>query len=246
MTTQLRTDILPDNLTKEEARVIVKYHFDSIIESSTRIRPQDANKSVTPGNAKDVYEFFDLVKQVIEHRDNAQKVSEDSKVFITQEFSEVEQHLETISFSILKRQPGAISEGAPFQGDVKNLRPTIREVVDDIENPGYRKIVQGYFYDNLVKLTCWAPTNKEANKRSLWLEQLMEDYTWFFRISGVNRVFFWERLGDAVEDTTNSIKSTTNKFYGRSLVYYLRTEKISSLSEKELEQVIINVRTTNE
>lgn len=243
--TILRNDILPDSLTQQEAKVIVKYHFDSIIESSRKNRPQDAAKSVTPGKAKDIYEFFELVKQVTEHRQVAMNVSEDSKVFMTQEFSEVEQHLETISFSVMKRQPGSFSEGAPFQGDVKNLRPILREVVDDVDNPGYRKVIQGYWYDNLVKFTCWAKTNKEANDRSLWLEQLIEDYTWFFRISGVSRVYFWERLADSVEDTTNSIKSTTNKYYGRSLVYYLRTEKITTLSEKELEQVIVNVHTSN-
>jgi hypothetical protein len=249
MSEVLRTDILPEALTREQARTIVKSHLDSIIDSGVKLNtgigtgPFDVARSKTPGDSKDVYEFCDLVRQAIENRQSLEKTTEEAKIILTSETADIEQVLEAITFSLERRQPGKFSEGAPFEGDVVNLKPIIREVAKDPDNPGYRKVVLGYWYDNLVRFTCWARTNKEANQRALWFEQLMQDYTWFYRLSGVSRVFFWDRGSDVEKatDTTSSLQSTTNKYYGRPIVYYVRTEKITALSEKELEQLIISV-----
>lgn len=242
--TVLRDDILDDELTQEQAKVIVKHQFDSIIESAHKVKGFDLPRSRTPGAAKDVYEFCDLVRQSIEHREQQKNVTNDARVIVTQETSDLDQKLETITFSLEKRQPGQFSEGPPFGGDVRNLRPILRESMADPDNPGYRKVIMGYWYDNLVRFTCWARTNKQANQRALWFEELMEDYTWVFRVRGVSRVLFWDRGPDVekVVDTTSSIASSTMKYYGRPLFYYVRTEKIRTYSEKELEQLLINVR----
>lgn len=239
----LRDDILDEELTQEQVRVIVKHQFDSIINSAIQKTGFDIERSRTPGSAKDVYEFCDLVRESVEHRLEMQNVSEDARVILTQETSDIDQQLESIVFSLEKRQPGQFSEGPPFGGDVRNLRPILRETVPDPENPGYRLAIMGYWYDNLVRFTCWARTNKQANQRALWFEELMEDYTWLFRIRGVSRVLFWDRGPDVekVADTTSSIESSTNKYYGRPLFYYVRTEKIRTFREKELEQLLINV-----
>ena len=101
--------------------------------------------------------------------------------------------LETISIRLVRREPGRFSEGRPYEGDVRNLRPILRQVYDDPENPGYKRAEMGYWYDNTVRFTCWARTNKEADARALWFEALMEDYKWFYRLRGVNRVLFHGR-----------------------------------------------------
>lgn len=243
--TVLRDDILDEALTQEQAKVIVKYHFDSILESGQK-RGFDQPRSRTPGTAKDVYEFCDLVREAVEHKSQMENVTDDARVILTQEFSDVDQQLEAITFNLERRQPGQFSEGPPFGGDVKNLRPIIREVMQDPDNPGYRKVIMGYWYDNLVRFTCWARTNKQANKRALWFEELMEDYTWFYRVRGVSRVLFWDRGSDVEKlvdaaGPSESGASTTNKYYGRPLFYFVRTEKIRTYSEKELEQLLINV-----
>jgi hypothetical protein len=237
----IRDDILPAELTQEQIRMLVNMQFQGQIN-----RAQEIEKSRAPGVAKNLNEFYGLVKEAIDHREAQENKIDDAKVCYTQDFADVEQHLEGITFSLIRREPGRFSEGAPFEGSVKNLRSILREIKDDPNNPGYKIATFGKWYDNVVRFTCWARTNSEANKRALWFEDLMEDYAWFFTVRGVPRVIFWSRDRDVMEDTTQSTASTTNKYYGRPLDFYVKTERIRNLSEKTLEKLIINVNVSNE
>jgi hypothetical protein len=127
------------------------------------------------------------------------------------------------------------SQGRPMEKKVQNLRPIVREILDDPDNPGYRKAILGYFYDNILRITCWARTNKAANARALWLEDVMEEYTWFFVYSGVNRILYQGRGPERYKDVAN------NRIYGRSVDYFVRTEKLRTISQKTLEEIVINL-----
>jgi hypothetical protein len=243
--TELRDDILSSDLTTEQKRIIVRQQFDRVLETSSRLPGVPVERSRSVGLAKNINEFYDLVRLAIDDRELQEGKIDDAKICYTEEYSDIEQNLESIVFSLSVREPGRFSEGAPFQGEVRNLRPIIREVVPDPEHPGYRRAVFGYWYDNVVRFTCWARTNREANKRALWFENLMHDYAWFFAIRGVPRVIFWRRTEDILEKTTQSTGSDTNKYYGRPLEYYVKTERIREFREKELENLLINVNVKN-
>ena len=114
-----------------------------------------------------------------------------------------------------------------------------RESGTDAANPDYRYTVQGYWYDNLIRFTCWARTNKQANERANWFEDFMEDYTWWFRLQGVGRVLFWGRGEDDI------VRDDENKWYGRPLDYFVRTEKLRRFEEKKLEEILIQLDANN-
>lgn len=236
--TDLRTDILPDELTQEESRIIVRRQFDAILGASK----SQPDRSQTPGLAKNINEFYELVKLVIDDYNTKAKKTSDSQVFFTQEKPDVVQELPAVTFTLTRREPGRYSEGRPFEGDVRNLRPLLREEKVDPNNLGYRLAVFGYWHDNIVRFTVWARTNKEANEKALWFEGLMEDYQWFFRVRGVNRMLYWGRGSDEVYDAGGSARGvSTNKLYGRPIDYFVRTETLRSVSEKEIERIIINL-----
>lgn len=240
MNTILRTDIIPEALKQKQARVIVQSQFDSIINNA---ESQASIRSKTPGTAKNITEFYSLVKEAIENREKNQKTPDDAKVLLTHNEVEVSSKALSIAIELMSREPGRFSEGAPMQGKTRNLRPLLREVVADPDNPGYRKAIMGYWHDNLVKFTCWSRTHKEAEALALSFEALMEDYIWFFRMQGVHRVLFNSR-GSQVErefKVASNQGSDTNKFYGRPLIYFVQTETIRTITEKELEQIIINI-----
>jgi hypothetical protein len=121
---------------------------------------------------------------------------------------------------------------------VKNQNFIPRESLDDPDNPGYKLATVGYLYDNVVRFTCWARTNKAANSRVFWLENMMEEYKWWFRLQGINRMLFLGRRTDIVTTVSN------NKWYGRPVDFYVRTEKLQVFSEKEFEQMILRVDVT--
>jgi hypothetical protein len=190
----------------------------------------------TPGASKNLLEFYSLVGQAINNYESRANISDVNKVVFTEEEPDVNAKSETITFSLMKRQPGAFSQGAPFEGNIKNLRPMFREEGNDLDNPGYRYMVLGYKYDNLVRFTCWARTNKVANARAEWFENFMEEYSWWYKAQGVERVIFQGREADIVTEING------NKWYGRPLDYFVRTETLKVFKEKSIEEILVQVK----
>lgn len=225
----LRNDIVPNEFKERplNVRVIAQGHFDGLLNRTL------ADKTKTPRPAKNIIEVMDLISQAVSDYELRTHVTEDAKIDVTYSKPDTDKEVEVISMELTRREPGMWGQGSPFENRTQNLRPILREYTDDAEHPAYRKAVLGYFYDNMLNLTCWARTNKAANERALWLENVMEEYSWFFVYSGVNRIFYQGRRGELVHEVHG------NKFYGRPIEYFVRTEKIRRVSEKVLEEICI-------
>lgn len=217
-----------EELTKDPMRIRVSETFSSIVE-----RAENNNRSVTPAPAKNYFQFVDLVNKAI--IDYQSRLKSPNSLTISWENPDINSQTERITVGLVKREPGKFDQGAPFEGSVKNLRPLIRENVPDPDAPGYRKVISGKWYDNLIRFTCWAQTNKEAIERAFWFESFMEKYTWFFVASGVPRVIFWGQESDTL------INNDGQKLYGRPLLFYVKTEELTEISEKEIEEIFINL-----
>lgn len=235
---QLQEGILDEELTEDRSAKIKVYAeeaFNAIVEPAR----QSLDTRTTPGRAKDINEVMSLIEEAIRDYEKREHATEDKKVKFTYEYPDNEAKLEAISVELTRREPGMFSQGAPFEGNIRQLRPLLRAEYEDPENPGYRRAVLGYCHDNILTLTPWARTNKAVNDRALWLEDLMEEYTWFFRYSGVARILYWGRGEEKQRLISN------NPIYGRPINYYVRTEKLRSVSEKELEEICIRVGITS-
>lgn len=225
------TKSIPIDL-QEQRRATVANIFEGIQNASTDIK---GSRSVTPGETKNYFQFIDLVQKALSDYQSRLKTPEDKRIKLTWEEPDFKTETETITVGLVRRVPGSFDQGAPFEGSVKNLRPVLREVKQDSEHPGYRNLYLGYLHDNQIRFTCWALTNKEAIERSLWFEQFMNKYTWFFRVSGVARVLFLEQGQDVF------VNNSGNKFYGRPLDYFVRTEDIEIVSEKQIEDISFDI-----
>jgi len=231
---RLRTDILGTEITTEPDRikVIVETQFNELIRSS-----EFNERMKTPGKAKNIVEAMELVGEAIEDYQERTNKNADARVFFTYHKPDTDTKLEAISVHLIDREPGVMSRTslkARHGADkVRNLRPLTREITDDPDNPGYKRAILGYFYDNTIRLTCWARTNKAALERMMWLEEVMEQYQWFFQISGVSRVLYDGRGDDEVVVTSN------NKIYGVSMDFFVRTERLRAISQKTLEEIYI-------
>ena len=220
------------NLLEENPRIVVNMISDNLVSTATDVR------SKTVGVAKDIEGFYSLVEESVRHSESVGGTSEESKVDFTRDYSLSEFTNEIMTYKLLKREPGDFSQGPPFGGTVKNYKPKLREEIEDPDNPTYKKLIFGYWHDNLVEFTCFARTNKEADDRALWIENLMNNYLWFFRYSGVNRVLYFGR------GTETSEKFDGYTIHGRSIKYFVRTEDIVTVSEKEIEQIALNYSIT--
>lgn len=229
-------DILNEDLSVDERRLIVRQWFDDAFQEG--FTKQDLARSKTLGPAKSLLDFYDLVRQAIENYEIREGITDENKIVFTEEEPDVSAKNEAIVFSLISREPGAFGEGAPLKARVRNQKPIIREIVDDPTAPGYKKIIKGYWYDNVVRFTCWAKTNKAANRRAEWFGDLMEEYSWWFKLQGVDRVIFLEQQADLVTVVND------NKWYGRPIDYFVRTEKLRVYSEKMLEEILLKVAVT--
>jgi hypothetical protein len=226
-------DTLDDELSEPRPTVIVQQVFEDLVDVSTVLAPP-RTKSLS--QAKSLLEFYELVGQAIDNYESRAGTSSDNRVIFTEEEPDTGAGTETITFSVARREPGAFAQGAPMKGAHKNLRPIFRETLDDPNNPGYRITTLGYWYDNIVRFTCWARTNKVANARAEWFEALMEEYSWWFKLQGVDRVLFHGRNTDIVATVSG------NKWYGRPLDYFVRTEKVRAFREKTIEEILVKYK----
>jgi hypothetical protein len=233
-------DLLSEDLTTDRRRVIVSQVFDNSITDGSIVYPDHSGITRTLGNTKSLLEFYNLVRQAKDDYESRAGTLDRNKIIFTEEEPDIESETETITFSLIKRVPGSFGRGAPFEASVKNLKPVLRETGRDSENPGYNYAIHGYWYDNLVRFTCWARTQKSANRRAEWFEGFMEEYTWWYRMQGVSRILFWGRDADTTIETDN------NKWYGRPFEYFVRTETLRVFSEKQIEEILIRLAVKRE
>jgi hypothetical protein len=236
----IRTDIIPEELleapekvtiiTEDQTRAVAARIFNNTINTAQKL-----DRTVTPGKAKDINDVSELIELAVVDYDKRNGITKDAKLEIVYERPEKEFDDEVIAISFATREPGMVGQGRPFENKTKNLRPILREVLDDPDYPGYKKAIMGYYYDNIIRLTCWARTNKTANKRAVWLENMMEEYTWWFAYSGVNRIFYEGWRTPVLLDINNQ------RFYGRPIDFYVRTEKLFHLSQKKIEEILIGL-----
>lgn len=161
-----------------------------------------------------------------------------------------------ITWGVVRQEPGTVS-GPPFRG-TQEIRPRHREFIAIFTEESKKYIetdpstsisttdslykwigVKGQFFDNLVQYNIWGKSNYEVEKLVLWFEDFMEDYTGMLREAGINNIVFNRRVRD---DTMIQMK---NGYHVRSVLYYVRTERIKVETIVPIKRVNLNIRKEN-
>jgi len=234
----IRTDLVDEDLTTEEPNIIVEKIYD--LQIATYSVP-DRQTTIAP--AKEIEDVIDLVKKCIDSYESRSGVTNDGKLqLFSYEEPETASELEAITVTPGTRLPGKISGGGASRSvgatEVREVRPHLREEIEDPDSHGYRLAILGQYFDNWVDFTCWGRTTKQAAKRARWFENLMEEHMWFLTAMGVGRILYQGGKDRVVKRIDN------NTIYGYPLTYYIRTEKITRFSEKTLERLVIELGLT--
>jgi len=231
MSNDTRFDTPPALLEQEPG---IRTNVNQIMESIVDNAQDPVGRSRTHGQSKNYFQFLELVSKAMEDYQRRQQPPINRKLELSWERPNREQETERITISLDKRVPGSFAEGSPMEGNTKNWRPILREKRLSKTDPGYTTAILGKWFDNLIGFTAWAQTNKEAIERAFWFEEFMEKYIWFFRVSGVNRVLYYSQE-DVFQDNDGQ------RVYGQRLVYFVRTEKITTVDEKQLEHIYLDL-----
>lgn len=227
----VRTDILSDELTEEQV-VIAEYIANQGLATIYRDDLPRGTRMRQPRAAQDIDGFYALVKRAFDDQQEDEGIVSASRFVLTEEYPPVDMETETISYKLLSREPATMG-GPPFTGR-HEYKPRIRSIVDDPDAPGFKLFTLGQHFENEIMFTCWAKTNKTVNKRALWLEDTLKRYAWMFKYEGVMEFIFLRRLSDDIEELTGK----DNTLHSRSLVYYVRTERLTHLSEPTIRRIV--------
>ncbi len=201
------------------------------------IQRAPSNRLRSPYPAVDIDGFYSLVEEAMRTYQLAEGRAEERLIVFSEEYPPQNYDGEMVTVRLIDRGPAVMSKTAP-QGSPRELKPTVREVYDDPVLPRYQIWELGWMRDNIIEFCIWSQTNKEANKIALWFEDFMNNNMWFFRSRGVNQLYFNGRDNDFV--------ILDKRLVGRPLTYFVRTEKITQLREKVLEEMVVNLTVTTD
>ena len=143
------TSILQDILDPE---LLEQYKLKAIQVAEVGITsapPGAYSRSAVP--SKNLSEFYELVKIAVQESEKREGRVDRDKTTFREEEPDLKAIFPAITFELIRRQPGAFGGGAPFESRVKNQTAMFREEVQDPDNPGYKIITAGYFYDNVIR-----------------------------------------------------------------------------------------------
>lgn len=187
-----------------------------------------------PESGMDINNFFVLVKNAIISRENSEGVPSAHRLLFEEEEGPEEIDTEAITFELTRREPGDFSQGPIGQGNIKEVSPHYRGEIKDPGRPGERLVTMGKFYNNWITFYINAETNKQARKRLLWFEKVMEGFKWYFRLFGFNSVIY-SNVG-----SRTSIKLGELKLTRYPVTYIIRTDDTFHVSRQELRHLAIN------
>lgn len=233
----LRTDLFAaDDLKHPDPKIIINRVYDLFLERSV----QD-ERLKTIGPSKDLPDTIDLIRKAVEDYESRGSTLQSTRINFSYSEPNKLVELDAITVEPTATLPGMFGKGKPTKGDAtRELRKHLREELEDPDNNGYKLLVFGQFFDNFVDFTCWSATNKEALDRAIWFENIMEEYLWLFTMSGVHSIIYQGRKNRKIKNIGD------NMIYGYPVEYYIKTEKITRISEKNLERMVINLGITTD
>lgn len=186
----------------------------------------DYNRLLPNEIGADLRKFFNLTSSLIS---TAQK--ELHKVKLIEDFNpeEFKEHgPEVITYRIIKRTPGMMdtkAKGRPqrtylFSHDLRFA-----------EHPNKVIEVQSMPKDHQIEFSCWSIKASIANRRALWLENLLINHKWVFTSQGVER-FNWEERG-----ADRMMLVSGQRLYERPLRFFVRLREFHTVAHPLLSNI---------
>lgn len=147
---------------------------------------------------------------------------------------EVEPLIPTVAWAVFREEPA--SKGRPFGDDDVAFKP---KRVDEFPHQyveGYRVLVDMQEFDNLILFDIYASNESEATRVKEWFKRAMTAYSWWFTYMGFVQFYFWRSNWE--------LPSTRwrNHLAHRPILYYLRTQEISSTVVRQIGDIVASIR----
>lgn len=160
--------------------------------------------------------FFKITADILEDHQKKAGIIVDERVLLSEEhppdyFGDDED--EIITWRVLNREPANMDTKAQNRPQRKS---SYYYNLQSSEWPNKVVLVESRPVDHKIEFTCWAKTNRLANKRAIWFEKLMISNSWAFEVQGAER-FLWLNRGPDMYTTHQQ-----QRLFGRPLNFMLR------------------------
>lgn len=158
-----------------------------------------------------------------------------------------------ITWGGVRTEPGTV-DSRPFTG-TQEVHPRFREYLAIFKDEDSQYIVgedttkfentgsvvkfvrvDGQVFDNLIQYNIWSKSNYEVEELTEWFQfEFMNKFIGLFRESGIVNLWFDRRVRD------NSLVSMSNGYHVRSVLYYVRTERLTLNSYGPIKRINLRV-----
>lgn len=187
-----------------------------------------------PTNRRTIVDFFRLAKEMIETRQITEQVNSSNRVLFFEDVPPEDLDTEAITFELITREPGLISQGSKDTNGKKEVSSHIRSVSEDIENPGQQIIERGKWYDHLINFYTYAKSSNVALDRVLWLERVFADFLWCFKYFGFTVI----ENGVFKKETIQIGNLPLTRY---PISYFVRYDDLQYVTSQELREIAINL-----
>lgn len=184
-----------------------------------------------PQGVCDLEKFYRVAKEIVAFGQSLGSNDPSKYVELVGEYPDIDfayLDAETISHKLIRREPAKMDVG----GDRRPQRDSLFH--REIRSPSFPNKVL-YLntrpLDHIVEFTCYARNASIANKRALWLERLFVNYSWVFKVAGVDRFHFESRGSDNYRSTAGQ------PIHERSLRFFVRMTEIQIDIEPEIKKI---------
>jgi len=227
-------------------------------------RTKGSNRLKTLGLNQTIYEFTRSLWQALQIHDSAlvfepaypsYVLDKEDAAVLREGRSATEIPEKIITWNVIRRQPGSL-DSQPF-ARTKEMLPRVREELfydpaisaDPLEPEQYPapeigsdhehariagREIQGQFFDNLIQFDIWAKNNRTAEEMTEYFEDFMLTFRKMFLELGIAKLNFHSRVRDEV------ILNWRNGLINRSLIYYVRTEKVTATPVRVIKRITVN------
>lgn len=192
-------------------------------------------------NPSDLLDFFPLVQNAVKTReeedwlDHLVPDSQKKRLLLLEDDPPEAIDTESITWSLKARVPGRFDQGPAGQGRIKEVTGHVRSIVSHPEHPSEKLVSMGKFYGNWIQFNIYARDKRQALKRLLWFERVMDSFHWYFRLYGFRVIE--EGVGDRAEVTVEDLK-----LIKYPITYFIRSDDTYHITTQELKRVLV---TTN-
>lgn len=243
ITTSHLTSEIPEQLldTRETFQIVIldgdEVKFDQEVAVSLN-DPYGFDISRFLPNVKpmSLVRFFGIAADLIRDAQVRAGVTENNLVALTEEyppepFATIGN--EVICYRVLKREPASMDPKGTGRPQRKSTRYYDFTAPD---SPNKIIVVESRPIDHIIEFSCWATSNKLANKRAIWLESLFINHAWAFEVQGAER-FWWRDRGPDTYMTSGG-----QRLFYRPLNFFLRYREFETKSNPIIRQIQFEIQ----